>query len=105
MLGAAFLLVLGLVIGHLVEVREMPAVTAPAVGAPTGTPAAAALTETRARPIYLGLAGNGDGQDEGWSYDAVSPEEQAAIDRGRDVTGWDGVHSAFSEAAHQGLDH
>lgn len=38
-------------------------------------------------------------------YEALSPEEKAVVDRGRDVTGWREIHGAYASAvaerAHQ----
>jgi len=31
-------------------------------------------------------------------YDALSPEEKAVVDRGRDVTGWRQIHDAYGKA-------
>jgi hypothetical protein len=40
-----------------------------------------------------------------WAYADLSPSEKAEVDRGRDTTGWDQVHSAYAmavaERAHQ----
>jgi len=32
-------------------------------------------------------------------YSALSPAEQAAADRGRDTTGWAGIHNAYAKGA------
>ena len=34
-----------------------------------------------------------------WAYADLSASEKAAVDRGRDTTGWDHVHSAYATAA------
>lgn len=36
-----------------------------------------------------------------WSYESLSAEEKAVVDRGRDVTGWDAIHSAYAAAARE----
>lgn len=48
----------------------------------------------------LGLPAE-DPADEEWPYERLSAEERAVVDRGRDVTGWEGVHQAFSPRARE----
>jgi hypothetical protein len=36
------------------------------------------------------------GPDAGVPYEALSQEEQAAADRNRDTTGWDGIHASYN---------
>jgi hypothetical protein len=31
-----------------------------------------------------------------WPYDALTSDEKTIVDRGRSVTGWSGIHSAYS---------
>ncbi|HKA87078.1 MAG TPA: hypothetical protein VKE22_05395 [Haliangiales bacterium] len=65
----------------------------------TRRPAAAAVEVAASPPDWAPRVSlPGEDRVEGWPYEALSPEERAVVDRGHDVTGWDGVHQAFSAA-------
>ncbi len=36
-----------------------------------------------------------------WTYQQLTPAEQAVADQGRDTTGWDQVHNAYASAVAQ----
>jgi hypothetical protein len=37
-------------------------------------------------------------EDTGWSDESLSAAERMVVDRGRDVSQWEGVHRGFSQA-------
>jgi len=64
--------------------------------APAATAAVATRPAARAPSASLKVD---DGGEEAWGYESLNADERAVVDRGRDVSKWEGVHRAFSESA------
>ena len=83
------------------EAVAEPTIDSPAVSEPG--------SETPPRdpfsPYDIGPAPDDKSRKPFWSYQDLNAEEKRVADRGRDVTGWDATHDAFSKAvalrAHQ----
>ena len=80
---------MALVIALLVQLRATPRpavvldqVAAPAARLATNAPMAPPAAEA----------------ETAWSYETLTAEERAVVDRGRDTSQWEGVHRGFSEA-------
>jgi hypothetical protein len=98
-------LVLAAVCGLLVAVRvqlheSRGPVPAVAVDVPAKATDHAASLEARAPSAELDVPADDD-ETAGWPYETLSTEERAVVDRGRDVSGWESVHRAFSDAARE----
>jgi hypothetical protein len=65
---------------------------------PSAPPPNAPLRHDPFTPYDIGPARGDTSPKPFWSYDDLTPAERVIADRGRDVTGWDRINSAYATA-------